>query len=44
VLLREGLVRFLAEDGHQVVAAVGDGLPWSRRCSVGGDAAPGDCD
>ncbi len=26
VLLREGLVRLLAEDGHQVVAAVGDGL------------------
>ena len=25
VLLREGLVRLLAEDGHQVVAAVGDG-------------------
>jgi DNA-binding NarL/FixJ family response regulator len=24
-LLREGLVRLLAEDGHQVVAAVGDG-------------------
>jgi AmiR/NasT family two-component response regulator len=24
VLLREGLVRLLAEDGHQVVAAVGD--------------------
>ncbi|MFI5952178.1 response regulator transcription factor [Cryptosporangium sp. NPDC051539] len=25
VLLREGLVRLLAEDGHQVLAAVGDG-------------------
>jgi DNA-binding NarL/FixJ family response regulator len=25
VLLREGLVRLLAEEGHQVVAAVGDG-------------------
>ncbi|MFF8318619.1 response regulator [Streptomyces bobili] len=25
VLLREGLVRLLAEDGHEVVAAVGDG-------------------
>jgi DNA-binding NarL/FixJ family response regulator len=25
VLLREGLIRLLAEDGHQVVAAVGDG-------------------
>ncbi|MFJ6459588.1 response regulator [Streptomyces sp. NPDC091387] len=25
VLLREGLVRLLSEDGHQVVAAVGDG-------------------
>jgi DNA-binding NarL/FixJ family response regulator len=25
VLLREGLVRLLAEDGHQVVAVVGDG-------------------
>ena len=25
VLLREGLVRLLTEDGHQVVAAVGDG-------------------
>ena len=25
VLVREGLVRLLAEDGHQVVAAVGDG-------------------
>jgi DNA-binding NarL/FixJ family response regulator len=25
VLLREGLVRLLAEDGHQVVASVGDG-------------------
>ncbi|HEX4088487.1 MAG TPA: response regulator transcription factor [Trebonia sp.] len=25
VLLREGLVRLLVEDGHQVVAAVGDG-------------------
>jgi len=25
VLLREGLVRLLAEDGHQVVAAAGDG-------------------
>jgi DNA-binding NarL/FixJ family response regulator len=25
VLLREGLVRLLAEDGHQVVATVGDG-------------------
>jgi DNA-binding NarL/FixJ family response regulator len=25
VLLREGLARLLAEDGHQVVAAVGDG-------------------
>jgi DNA-binding NarL/FixJ family response regulator len=25
VLLREGLVRLLADDGHQVVAAVGDG-------------------
>jgi DNA-binding NarL/FixJ family response regulator len=25
VLLREGLVRLLAEDGHRVVAAVGDG-------------------
>lgn len=25
VLLREGLVRLLAEDGHQVVAAIGDG-------------------
>jgi DNA-binding NarL/FixJ family response regulator len=25
VLLREGLVRLLAEDGHQVMAAVGDG-------------------
>jgi len=28
VLLREGLVRLLAEDGHQVVAAVGDGPPF----------------
>jgi DNA-binding NarL/FixJ family response regulator len=26
VLLREGLLRLLAEDGHEVVAAVGDGL------------------
>jgi DNA-binding NarL/FixJ family response regulator len=25
VLLREGLIRLLAEDGHEVVAAVGDG-------------------
>ena len=25
VLLREGLVRLLVEDGHEVVAAVGDG-------------------
>ena len=25
VLIREGLIRLLAEDGHQVVAAVGDG-------------------
>jgi hypothetical protein len=28
VLLREGLVRLLAEDGHQVVAAVAMGPPW----------------
>ena len=33
VLLREGLVRLLAEDGHEVLAAVGDGPLWSRRCA-----------
>ena len=36
VLLREGLVRLLAEDGHQVVAAVGDG----PRPGRGGARAP----
>ncbi|MFD0890107.1 DNA-binding response regulator, partial [Streptosporangium algeriense] len=25
ILLREGLVRLLAEEGHEVLAAVGDG-------------------
>ena len=32
VLLREGLVRLLAEDGHHVVAAVGDGRRWFLLC------------
>ncbi|MFE3020450.1 response regulator [Streptomyces sp. NPDC059256] len=33
VLLREGLVRLLVEDGHQVVAAVGDGPALVRAVS-----------
>jgi len=34
VLLREGLVRLLAEDGHEVVAAVGDGPGLVEAVSV----------
>jgi hypothetical protein len=49
VLLREGLVRLLAEDGHQVVAAVGDGPALvegvvrhpHRRGPARGDHRPG---
>lgn len=42
-LLREGLVRLLSDEGHQVLAAVGDGsaLLASVRKAVG-DAAPPD--
>ena len=37
VLLREGLVRLLTENGHDVVAAVGDGdgfHPWRANPHV----------
>jgi DNA-binding NarL/FixJ family response regulator len=32
VLLREGLIRLLSENGHEVVAAVGDGPSFVSAC------------
>jgi DNA-binding NarL/FixJ family response regulator len=41
-LLREGLVRLLAEEGHEVVAAVGDGDALLAAVAASGEQGPPD--
>ncbi|MEV4676633.1 MULTISPECIES: response regulator transcription factor [Actinomadura] len=41
-LLREGLVRLLAEEGHEVVAAVGDGDALIAAVAAAGEQGPPD--